>query len=206
MPAARSGLFCPGGRRRASGARRASRTKASFSSTSARWDTTPADQRGSAVVFLFRGPELRHRHPCGGGTCNVTMAHPSVPSPCSRGCARPHRPGRGRVVNEHATRVKVITRRTSTCSSRRRTSSIAAAHLREDLVQTLVEVWPRSSPRPTRGRAAAAHRAGCGTSARPKDLERTLKARLCPYPSRRCAWRAALTARRGAMINAMYER
>jgi hypothetical protein len=172
---------------------------------------------GLAVVFAeledynFTGVGIS----CGGGMCNVTMAHLSVPSmmfsiPKAGDFIDS---AVGAVVNEHATRVKILKEENLDLLRPPTDKFLRALHIYyEDLVQSLVEVLAYKLTKADKRTERPVPLVLAGGTAKPRGFkelfERTLKSRPLPIPIAEVrVARDPLTATaRGAMINAMYER
>jgi actin-like ATPase involved in cell morphogenesis len=178
-----------------------------------------AINEGLAVVFSelesdnFTGIGIS----CGGGMCNIALAYLSIPSilfSISKGGDHIDE-AVGSVVNEHATRVKVMKEEGLDLSKAPRDKFEKALHVYyEDLVDSLVEALKRAIsstdklPRSDRALPIVLS----GGTAKPrgfKDLfERRLRANVLPVEVsdvRLAADPLAATAR-GALIAAMYEK
>jgi actin-like ATPase involved in cell morphogenesis len=172
---------------------------------------------GLAVIFAeledynFTGIGIS----CGGGMCNVTLAHLSVPSLMF---ALPKAgdyidTAVGEVINEHATRVKVMKEENLDLLKPPTDKFQRALHIYyEDLVETLVEALRFKLARADKRTERPIPIVLAGGTAKPRGFkelfERTLRARPLPIPVAEVrVARDPLTATgRGAMINAMYER
>jgi actin-like ATPase involved in cell morphogenesis len=172
---------------------------------------------GLAVIFAeledynFTGVGIS----CGGGMCNVTMAHLSVPSLMF---ALPKAgdyidTAVGAVINEHATRVKVLKEENLDLLRPPTDKFQRALHIYyDDLVQTLVEVLAYKLSKADKRTERPVPLVLAGGTAKPRGFkelfERTVKARPLPIPIAevRIAKDPLTATARGAMINAMYER
>jgi hypothetical protein len=176
-----------------------------------------AINEGLAVIFSeledhnFTGIGIS----CGGGMCNITMAHLSVPSMMF---ALPKAgdyidTAVGAVINEHGTRVKVMKEENLDLLRPPADKFQRALHIYyEDLVQSLVEALGYKLAKADKRTERPVPIVLAGGTAKPRGFkelfERTLKARPLPIPVAEVrVARDRLTATaRGAMINAMYER
>jgi actin-related protein len=178
-----------------------------------------AINEGLAVIFA----ELEDQNftgigvSCGGGMCNVTLAYLSIPTlmfSITKG-GDSIDSAVGAVVNQHATRVKVIKEESLDLSRAPKDKLDKALHIYyEDLVESLVEALRRAVsssdklPRSERPLSLVLS----GGSAKPrgfKDLfERTLKSRSLPIAigEVRMASDPLTATARGALIAAMYEK
>jgi actin-like ATPase involved in cell morphogenesis len=172
---------------------------------------------GLAVVFSeledqnFTGIGIS----CGGGMCNVTLAHLSVPSLMF---ALPKAgdyidQAVGAVVNEHATRVKVLKEENLDLLRPPTDKLQHALHIYyEDLVQSLVDVLAQKLAKADKRAERPLPIVLAGGTSKPRGFkelfERTLKAHPLPIPVAevRVAREPLTATARGAMINAMYER
>ncbi|MBN2370387.1 MAG: cell division FtsA domain-containing protein [Vicinamibacteria bacterium] len=152
---------------------------------------------------------------CGGGMTNVTLAHLSIPfimfAIPKAGDYIDH--SVGMVVNEHATRVKIVKEENLDLSRPPRDKFDRALHIYyQDLVETLVETLRQRIVKSERKSERPMPIVLSGGTSRPrgfKDLfEKTLNTRPLPMPiSEVRLARDPLTATaRGALIAAMYER
>jgi actin-like ATPase involved in cell morphogenesis len=178
-----------------------------------------AINEGLAVIFAelednnFTGIGIS----CGGGMCNVTMAYLSIPSimfSIPKGGDFIDQ-SVGAVVNEHATRVKVMKEESLDLSKPPRDKFERPLHIYyEDLVESLVEALRRAissaEKLPKLDRALPIVLAG-GT-AKPKGFrelfEKALRARTMPVEiaSVRMASDPLTATARGALIAAQYEK
>jgi hypothetical protein len=152
---------------------------------------------------------------CGGGMCNITLAHLSVPSLMF---ALPKAgdyidAAVGAVINEHATRVKVMKEENLDLLRPPSAKFQRALHIYyEDLVQSLEEVLAFKLSKADKRTERPIPLVLAGGTAKPrvfKELfERVLKIRPLPIPVAevRIAKDPLTATARGAMINAMYER
>ena len=178
-----------------------------------------AINEGLAVIFA----ELEDQNftgigvSCGGGMCNVTLAYLSIPT-MMYGLAKGGDhidTATGAVLNEHATRVKVLKEETLDLSRPGRDKLDKALHIYyEDLVDSLVDSLRRSLstaeklPRTERPLTLVLS----GGTAKPRGFkelfERALKARSLPVGigEIRMASDPLTATARGALIAAMYEK